>query len=59
VLQELLTAQQLAELLKKHPRTILRMAQSGELPHVRIGERGIRFVPSEIQDWLAERRVPA
>lgn len=46
-----LTAQELARVLRMSPRTILRQAKAGRIPHFRIGNC-IRFDPKLIADWL-------
>jgi excisionase family DNA binding protein len=53
-LERLLTAQELAELLQLHPKTVERMARDGRLPSVRVCGRA-RFKPSAIASWLAAR----
>ena len=40
----LLTAEELAELLKLHPRTIYRLGREGKIKRVKVG-RSVRFVP--------------
>ncbi len=53
---ELLTARELGLLLKVSAKTIYRLAWSGDLPAVRISRRCIRFVLSEVEEWLDGRR---
>ncbi len=51
-MRELLTAQELAELLGKHRETIYLMAQSGEIPAVKVAGRW-RFDPEAVMEKLA------
>jgi excisionase family DNA binding protein len=53
-LEKLLTACELAEVLRLHAKTIERMARGGRIPSVRVGGR-LRFKPSDIASWLAAR----
>lgn len=59
---ELLTTQQVQNLLKVDRTTIYRMVESGKLPAVRVGKQW-RFDPSQIERWLgrplAEVKAPA
>jgi excisionase family DNA binding protein len=48
----LLTAEQVAELLGLHPRTVLEFARDGRMPCRRFGRR-VRFVRTEIEQWLS------
>jgi excisionase family DNA binding protein len=54
---QLLTAEDVARLLGKHPRTILVMAGTGELPAVRLGHRTVRFDPADLQDYIDRHRT--
>lgn len=54
---QLLTAEDVARLLGKHPRTILVMAGTGELPAVRLGHRTVRFLQSDVEDYIDRHRV--
>lgn len=60
--EALLTPRQAAELLGRAPKTILRDAQSGAIPHyvVHSGsrKRTIRFSRHELEAWLEQRRGP-
>ena len=49
---EVLTLEQLAELLQAEPGEIERMAEAGELPGRRVGD-GWRFSRRAVLDWLA------
>lgn len=48
---DLLTPEELAEVCPLKPRTLIRKATAGEIPHRRVG-RAIRFVPYEAERWL-------
>lgn len=55
----LLTAEEVAQLMKVHPKTVYLKARKGELPHRRIGDT-VRFVWPEVDKALreeAERKV--
>lgn len=54
---EVLTVQEVASMLKLHPRTVMKMALSGEIPAAKVG-RQWRFERNLIEDWLAVRMVP-
>lgn len=51
-LPELLTANEVAEIAKVHPSTVLRWANSGRLPVVHLGERSRRFRLSDVEKLL-------
>jgi excisionase family DNA binding protein len=52
--EPLLTTDETARLLRV-PRSILyELVRSRGLPHVRIGERGLRFTRSDLDEWIAE-----
>lgn len=50
-MQPMLNCNEVAMLLKVHPKTIQRMATRGELPARRAG-RGWRFAPQAIEEWM-------
>jgi excisionase family DNA binding protein len=54
VLEKLLTAREVAELLQLNVKTVERMARAGRLPGLRVCGR-VRFRPSDIASWLAAR----
>jgi excisionase family DNA binding protein len=54
---QLLTADDVARLLGKHPRTILVMAGTGELSAIRLGHRTVRFDPADVQDYIDRHRT--
>jgi len=49
---ELLTADQVAQLLQVHKEWLYDQCNEGKFPHVRLG-RNIRFRPLEVQRYLA------
>ncbi len=51
----LMTADDLAPILRMTRQAIYRFAREGALPHIRIGERKIRFSRAEIERFLAAR----
>ena len=51
--QRLLTAEEVAELLRLPVSTIYDLARTGRLPHLRIG-RALRFSQSDLEAHLAE-----
>ena len=52
--EPLIDADRAAELLRLHPKTVKKMAQSGVLPGMRLG-RVWRFRESSLDAWMAER----
>jgi len=54
----LLTTTQVATLLAVSPRTICLLAESQELPGLKVG-RQLRFHPEAVQHWLASRNGSA
>ena len=50
----LLDAREAAELLHVPRSTLYELVRSGGLPHVRIGDRGLRFTRSELERWVGE-----
>lgn len=51
--QPLLTADEAAELLHVPRSTVYELVRSRGLPHVRIGERGLRFTRGGLEEWVA------
>jgi excisionase family DNA binding protein len=51
--QPLLDATEAAELLHVPRSTVYELVRSRGLPHVRIGERGMRFTVSDLEEWVA------
>ena len=54
---DLLTAEGVAEILGRHPRTVLALARSGALPAVRLGYKTVRFRPEDVRAFIDERVV--
>ncbi len=52
--EPLLTTDEAARLLRVPRSTLYELVRSRGLPHVRIGERGLRFTRSDLDDWIAE-----
>jgi len=52
--ETLLTADEAARLLHVPRSTVYELVRSRGLPHVRIGERGLRFTRSDLGSWIAE-----
>ena len=50
----LLTAEEAASLLRIPRSTLYELVRSRGLPHVRIGERGLRFTRSDLEEWIAQ-----
>lgn len=52
--EPLLDANEAAKLLGVPRSTLYELVRSRGLPHVRIGERGMRFTRSDLGNWIAE-----
>lgn len=52
--EPLLTADEAARLLRVPRSTLYELVRSRGLPHIRIGERGLRFTRSDLDEWIAE-----
>jgi excisionase family DNA binding protein len=52
--QPLLTANEAARLLHVPRSTVYELVRSRSLPHVRIGERGMRFTRLDLERWVGE-----
>lgn len=57
-MERLLVTNEIEELLMLRRGCATRMAKAGLIPHVILPDGSIRFDPSAIQRWLAERSVP-
>lgn len=56
----LLSAKCVADLLGVHPRSVWRMAQTGEIPQpIRLSERVVRWRLSDLRDYLDEKAAGA
>jgi nitrogen PTS system EIIA component len=51
---EVLTVQEVAEILKLHPRTVMKMAAAGEIPAAKVGKKW-RFDRRLVEDWFSTR----
>jgi excisionase family DNA binding protein len=49
---KLLTAQEVAMILKVSPERVYELARQQSIPSVRIGERQVRFSEIAIQQWI-------
>jgi excisionase family DNA binding protein len=52
--EPLLDANGAARLLRVPLSTLYELVRSRGLPHVRIGDRGLRFTRSDLESWVAE-----
>ncbi len=50
----LLNADEAAKLLNVPRATLYELVRSRGLPHVRIGERGLRFTREDLQEWVRQ-----
>lgn len=48
----LLTVAEAADALRISVRLLWTLTQSGEIRSVRIGQRGVRYAPAELQRWI-------
>lgn len=51
---EILTVEQVAELLHLHPMTVYRLAKEGKLPGFKVGGRW-RFQKDAMENWMVDR----
>jgi excisionase family DNA binding protein len=56
--ESLVKASEVAQLLGVSPKTILRWASEGKLPHYRPGNTTVRFKLSEVSAWVDCCRAP-
>jgi excisionase family DNA binding protein len=52
--ESLMTADEAARLLHVPRSTLYELVRSRGLPHVRIGERGLRFTRTDLARWVGE-----
>ena len=52
--EPLLDANEAARLLRVPRSTLYELVRSRGLPHVRIGDRGLRFTRSDQESWVSE-----
>ncbi len=50
----LLTSDEAARLLRVPRSTLYELVRSRGLPHVRIGDRALRFMRADLEDWIAQ-----
>ena len=55
---QLLTAQELARVLKLNPQTLYRLVRRGVLPAIRIGKKSLRFDPAQVRIALQVQTKP-
>jgi excisionase family DNA binding protein len=55
--EPLLTADEVAALLRVPRTTVYRLARQGSLPVVRVSSRGIRFLRHDVDRWITRRRT--
>ena len=56
---ELLTAEQVGQVLQRHPRTVMALVKDGKLSAVRIGPRGVRFTQDDVRRFIERSRTGA
>ena len=54
----LLTTAEIAEFLRITPQHVTRLCRRGEIPHLRIGPKGYRFVKDDVIQWLRQSAEP-
>lgn len=52
--EPLLDAEEAAQLLHVPRSTLYELVRSRGLPHVRIGDRGLRFTRAALEEWVGE-----
>ena len=57
--ESLRTVKGAADFLQLHVKSVYALVESKQIPHVRIGERGIRFRQEDLEAFLNERAVAA
>ena len=55
----LLTRDEAADILKLSPQQVLRLANKGQLPSVRLPNKEVRFDPDDIRQWVETLKQPA
>ena len=50
-MEQLMTAEQVAEVLNVKPSWLFRAAQAERFPHVKVG-RWVRFRPRDVREWI-------
>lgn len=57
-LPNLIRAEEVAVSIKRSPKTVYKMAQTGRIPCIRF-DSGVLFDPAEINDWIDNHRIAA
>lgn len=57
VIEPLLDAPAVGQILGRHERTVRRMAEVGELKSVRLGRRNVRFRPEDVRAYIESHLV--
>jgi len=52
--EPLLTADEAARLLRVPRSTLYELVRSRGLPHIRIGDRALRFTRADLEEWIAQ-----
>ena len=55
----LLTCREAAQSLRVSTRTLWTLTKRGDVRAVRIGQRGIRYAPADLQAWIDRQRTVA
>lgn len=55
--QRLLTDSEAAELLQMPAARLARIAKANKIPHVRLPDGEVRFIPSDLWDWVERHKV--
>ena len=53
----LLTPEQVAQMLGRHPKTVLNLVARGELRAIKLGARTVRFDPADVADYVDAHRT--
>ena len=56
-MRELLTVNELAALLKVHPKTVRAWVKQGKIPVIKMPGRGVRFDQDKIEKWIETRTI--
>jgi excisionase family DNA binding protein len=59
VSRALLTVTEVAALLAVRPALVREIAHRGEMAHMRIGRKLLRFRPDDVEKYIASRLMPA
>jgi excisionase family DNA binding protein len=51
----LLTVAEVAAILRVHPNTVYKKAKNGEIPSLKTANSQVRFIETDIKEWLARR----